>query len=150
MTPEPLAKAYEPRDVEARWYAFWEGAGFFTAGARPSSKPFAIVIPPPNVTGALHIGHAFTNSLQDVIIRWRRMQGHNVLWLPGLDHASGRVRLGAGVLEVNVRRERAAAPSARARVSGRLVAERAAGEIDVPRATALGDEVDIDIVLPCE
>jgi hypothetical protein len=70
--------------------------------------------------------------------------------LPGLDHASGRMRLGAGVLKVNVRRERAAAPSARARISGRPVAERAAGEIDVPRAAALGDEIDVDIVLPCE
>jgi hypothetical protein len=70
--------------------------------------------------------------------------------LPGLDHASGRVRLGSGMLTVNVRREHAAAPSARARVSGRLVAERAAGEIDVPRAAALGDEIDVDIVLPCE
>jgi len=87
MSPETLAKAYEPRDVEPRWYAFWEESGYFTAGLQPGRRPFAIVIPPPNVTGALHIGHSFTNSLQDAIVRWRRMQGYDVLWLPGLDHA---------------------------------------------------------------
>jgi valyl-tRNA synthetase len=82
-----LPKAYEPREVEARWYPVWEERGYFKA--RPdSAKPgFAIVIPPPNVTGALHIGHAFTNTLQDVIVRWKRMSGFDTLWLPGLDHA---------------------------------------------------------------
>ncbi len=84
---EPLAKAYEPKDVERRWYAFWEERGFFKAHPTSGRPPFCIVLPPPNVTGSLHIGHAFTNTLQDVIARWKRMSGFDVLWLPGLDHA---------------------------------------------------------------
>jgi len=84
---ESLAKAYEPKDVERRWYAFWEERGFFTAHPASPRPPFCIVLPPPNVTGSLHIGHAFTNTLQDVIARWKRMSGFDVLWLPGLDHA---------------------------------------------------------------
>ncbi|HET9313936.1 MAG TPA: valine--tRNA ligase [Vicinamibacteria bacterium] len=84
---EPLAKAYEPKDVERRWYAFWEERGFFKAHPSSPRPPFCIVLPPPNVTGSLHIGHAFTNTLQDVIARWKRMSGFDVLWLPGLDHA---------------------------------------------------------------
>jgi valyl-tRNA synthetase len=84
---DELAKAYDPREVEPRWSRFWEGKGFFTADSRSARPPFAIVIPPPNVTGSLHIGHAFTLTLQDVIVRWKRMSGHDVLWLPGLDHA---------------------------------------------------------------
>jgi valyl-tRNA synthetase len=84
---EPLAKAYEPKDVERRWYAFWEERGFFRADPTSQKPPFCIVLPPPNVTGSLHIGHAFTNTLQDVIARWKRMSGFDVLWLPGLDHA---------------------------------------------------------------
>ena len=86
MTSE-LAKAYEPRDVESRWYPFWEKSGFFTADPASPKPPFAIMIPPPNVTGSLHIGHAFTLTLQDVIVRWKRMSGFDTLWLPGLDHA---------------------------------------------------------------
>jgi valyl-tRNA synthetase len=87
MTNDELAKAYEPRDVERRWYAFWEESGFFHADPQSGKPSFAIVIPPPNVTGSLHIGHAFTLTLQDVIVRWKRMQGFDTLWLPGLDHA---------------------------------------------------------------
>ena len=87
MTKEPLAKVYDPKDVEPRWREFWEAQGFFRADPTSDKKPFAIVIPPPNVTGSLHIGHAFTNTLQDVIVRWKRMSGFDVLWLPGLDHA---------------------------------------------------------------
>jgi valyl-tRNA synthetase len=87
MTKEPLAKVYDPKDVEPRWREFWEAQGFFRADPASDKKPFAIVIPPPNVTGSLHIGHAFTNTLQDVIVRWKRMSGFDVLWLPGLDHA---------------------------------------------------------------
>src|SRR6185503_10930501 len=86
-TNPPLAKAYEPREVEARWYRVWEESGAFRADPASGREAFAIVIPPPNVTGSLHIGHAFTLTLQDVIVRWRRMQGRDVLWLPGLDHA---------------------------------------------------------------
>jgi valyl-tRNA synthetase len=87
MDNEELARAYEPRDVEARWYPFWEQSGFFKADPRSSKPPFTIMIPPPNVTGSLHIGHAFTIGLQDVIVRWKRMSGFDVLWMPGLDHA---------------------------------------------------------------
>jgi valyl-tRNA synthetase len=87
MIQDELSKAYEPRDHERRWYQFWEEQGFFRADPTSDKPPFAIVIPPPNVTGSLHIGHAFTLTLQDVIVRWKRMQGFDTLWLPGLDHA---------------------------------------------------------------
>jgi len=87
MSQEELAKAYEAREVEARWYPFWEKRGFFEAKADSTQPRFAIVIPPPNVTGSLHMGHAFTLTLQDVIVRWKRMKGFDTLWLPGLDHA---------------------------------------------------------------
>ncbi|MBM3993038.1 MAG: valine--tRNA ligase [Planctomycetes bacterium] len=81
-----LAKAYNPQEAQAKWLAFWDERGYFHS--RPDSrKPFTIVIPPPNVTGALHMGHALNNTLQDVLIRWRRMQGYNALWMPGTDHA---------------------------------------------------------------
>jgi valyl-tRNA synthetase len=87
MTQEPLAKAYEPKAVESRWYPVWEKSGFFTAHPESGKPPFAIMIPPPNVTGSLHIGHAFTLTLQDIVVRWKRMSGFDTLWLPGLDHA---------------------------------------------------------------
>ena len=87
MAKEELAKVYDPKDVEKRWYAFWEQGGLMRADSGSEKRPFAIVIPPPNVTGSLHIGHAFTLTLQDVIVRWRRMSGFDTLWLPGLDHA---------------------------------------------------------------
>src|SRR5262245_25255805 len=87
MTSETLPKAYDPHEAETRWYAFWEKSGFFRADPDSKKTPFALVIPPPNVTGSLHIGHAFTLTLQDVLVRWRRMQGRDVLWLPGTDHA---------------------------------------------------------------
>jgi valyl-tRNA synthetase len=81
-----LPKAYDPQEAQGRWLAFWEEHGYFHS--RPDSRDsFCIVIPPPNVTGALHMGHALNNTLQDVLIRWRRMQGFNALWIPGTDHA---------------------------------------------------------------
>ncbi|MDR3579678.1 MAG: valine--tRNA ligase [Oryzomonas sp.] len=86
MTKE-LAKGYEPHDVEKRWYAEWEAKGYFHAAAASDRKPYSIVIPPPNVTGALHMGHALNNTLQDILCRWKRQQGYNVLWMPGTDHA---------------------------------------------------------------
>ncbi len=82
-----LAKGYEPHDVEKRWYEEWEQKGYFHAAATSDKKPYSIVIPPPNVTGALHMGHALNNTLQDILCRWKRMQGYNVLWMPGTDHA---------------------------------------------------------------
>src|SRR6187455_2917531 len=81
-----LPTRYDPKN-EARWYAWWVEKGFFHSDPDPKRKPFTIVIPPPNVTGALHMGHALNNTLQDVLIRFRRMQGYNALWIPGTDHA---------------------------------------------------------------
>ena len=87
-----LAKAYEPKDAQQKWLAFWEARGYFHSEPDPDRTrfpkgPFTVVIPPPNVTGALHMGHALNNTLQDVLVRWRRMQGYNALWMPGTDHA---------------------------------------------------------------
>ncbi|MGH6659790.1 MAG: class I tRNA ligase family protein, partial [Sphingomicrobium sp.] len=81
-----LAKTFEPGPIEARWYAHWEGEGLFRP-ARPDAEPFTIVIPPPNVTGSLHIGHALDNTLQDILVRHARMQGKDALWVVGMDHA---------------------------------------------------------------
>ena len=83
-----LAKGYEHQEVEARWYAFWKGRGYFHGDERDRSRPaFSIVLPPPNVTGSLHLGHALTATLQDVLVRWKRLSGYNTMWLPGTDHA---------------------------------------------------------------
>ncbi|WP_338865579.1 valine--tRNA ligase [Myxococcus stipitatus] len=82
-----LSKAYEPTEVEARRYAFWLERGYFRAEATSDKPAFSIVLPPPNVTGSLHIGHALTATIQDILTRWKRMSGFNALWLPGTDHA---------------------------------------------------------------
>ena len=82
-----LDKNFRPTEVEARLYAQWENAGAFRAGDKPGAPSFSIVIPPPNVTGNLHIGHALNNTLQDALARFERMRGKNVLWQPGTDHA---------------------------------------------------------------
>lgn len=87
MEIRELAKGYEPHDVEKRWYSEWLDRGYFHAAAAAAKEPYSIVIPPPNVTGALHMGHALNNTLQDMLCRWKRMTGHNVLWMPGTDHA---------------------------------------------------------------
>jgi valyl-tRNA synthetase len=86
MTTE-LPKQYDPKEAQQRWLAFWNEHGYFHSRPEPNRDPFTIVIPPPNVTGALHMGHALNNTLQDVLIRWRRVQGRNALWVPGTDHA---------------------------------------------------------------
>ena len=83
-----LAKTYEPREVEDRIYDFWTRGGWFHAEPNPEKEPYTIVIPPPNVTGQLHMGHALDETLQDILIRFKRMQGYEALWLPGTDHAS--------------------------------------------------------------
>ena len=83
-----IAKTYDPKQVEDRLYNEWEEKGYFHAVVDESKEPFCIVIPPPNITGQLHMGHALDNALQDIIIRWKRMQGYSALWLPGTDHAS--------------------------------------------------------------
>ena len=84
---EPLSKAYEASAVEERLYAWWESSGFFKASPDPEKNPFTIVMPPPNVTGELHIGHAMTATIQDALIRYHRMRGDSALWIPGTDHA---------------------------------------------------------------
>jgi valyl-tRNA synthetase len=87
MSEETLDKSYEPHDVEKRWYEFWETEKLFSASDKNSGKSYSIVIPPPNVTGVLHMGHALNNTLQDVLCRYKRLRGYNVLWMPGTDHA---------------------------------------------------------------
>ena len=84
---QSIPKAYDPAAVEKKWYGWWEEQGFFRAGVDPHKPHYSIVLPPPNVTGSLHMGHALNITLQDLIIRWKRMQGFDVLWLPGTDHA---------------------------------------------------------------
>jgi valyl-tRNA synthetase len=83
-----LPKSYEAKKVDAKWYQFWKGQNFFQADPHSSKQPYCIVMPPPNITGALHMGHALVNTLQDILIRWKRMLGYEVLWVPGTDHAS--------------------------------------------------------------
>jgi len=82
-----MEKNYDPKLVEEKWYARWEEDGCFAADPKDPGEPYCIVIPPPNVTGRLHIGHALNNSIQDILIRWKRMQGFNAVWVPGTDHA---------------------------------------------------------------
>ena len=81
-----LNKSYDPKEAEARLYNYWETEGFFKCGLT-SNQSFSIVIPPPNVTGSLHMGHALNNTLQDIIVRYKRMLGEDVLWQTGTDHA---------------------------------------------------------------
>jgi valyl-tRNA synthetase len=87
MSKGALPKAYEFAEVESHWYRYWEESGFFIADAKSSKKPYSIVIPPPNVTGQLHMGHALNNTLQDILCRYKRLKGFEVLWVPGTDHA---------------------------------------------------------------
>ena len=78
---------YNPGEIEGKWYSYWENQGYFHEEVDTNKEPFSIVLPPPNVTGMLHMGHALDNTLQDILIRFKRMQGYNVLWMPGTDHA---------------------------------------------------------------
>lgn len=87
MEEKNIPTVYDPRSFEKKWYGFWEENKLFHAKVEQDKKPFSIVIPPPNVTGQLHMGHALDETLQDILIRWRRMQGYNTLWMPGCDHA---------------------------------------------------------------
>ena len=82
-----LNKAYEPHEAEEKWYQYWMDHDYFRAQDTSEKTQFSIVIPPPNVTGMLHMGHALNNALQDIMIRFKRMQGYNALWMPGTDHA---------------------------------------------------------------
>ena len=87
MASKVLDKSYDPHQVEEKWYHYWEERGYFRADEDSEQKAYSIVIPPPNVTGVLHIGHALNNTLQDILIRFKRMEGFAVLWMPGTDHA---------------------------------------------------------------
>lgn len=87
MEQRELPKAYDPSQVEQKWYQYWEANGFFKPQGDDRARPFSIVIPPPNVTGTLHMGHALNNTLQDILIRYHRMKGYKTLWQPGTDHA---------------------------------------------------------------
>ena len=83
-----ISTTYNPKEFEDRIYKEWEEKGYFKASPNPNKVPFTVVIPPPNITGQLHMGHALNDSIQDSIIRFKRMQGYETLWLPGTDHAS--------------------------------------------------------------
>ena len=83
-----IPKVYDPASVEKKWYKYWEEHRYFHAEVEADKKPFSIVIPPPNITGQLHMGHALDETLQDILIRYKRMSGYSALWLPGTDHAS--------------------------------------------------------------
>ncbi len=87
-TQSEMPKAYEPHKVEEKWHKFWLEKGYFTPKIDPAKKPFVIIMPPPNITGELHLGHALTATLEDIMVRWHRMKGEPTLWLPGVDHAS--------------------------------------------------------------
>ena len=82
-----LAKSFEPAKIEARWYPTWEKRGYFRAGLDPKKPSFSIQLPPPNITGILHMGHAFNQTVMDTLTRYHRMAGYNTMWLPGTDHA---------------------------------------------------------------
>ncbi len=87
MTKSVFDSPYSHSEIEEKWYQFWLKKGYFSADNRSGKKPYVIMMPPPNITGALHLGHALTSAIQDILIRWKRMQGLNTLWLPGSDHA---------------------------------------------------------------
>ncbi|MBM4167219.1 MAG: class I tRNA ligase family protein, partial [Ignavibacteria bacterium] len=82
-----LSKQYSPKEVEEKWYKLWEEKNYFHATANAKKKPYTVMIPPPNVTGSLTMGHVLNNSIQDVFVRWKRMCGYETLWMPGTDHA---------------------------------------------------------------
>jgi valyl-tRNA synthetase len=82
-----MEKTYDPKAIEARWSARWVEKGYFLGDAARGGEPYCVMIPPPNITGILHMGHALNNTIQDILARWRRMEGRNVVWMPGTDHA---------------------------------------------------------------
>lgn len=105
MTDTPAAsddKGFEPKDVEAKWYAAWEEAGVFAASAKSDRPAYCVQMPPPNVTGSLHMGHAMRCTFEDILVRYHRMLGHNTLWQPGIDHAGIATQT---VVERQLRRE---------------------------------------------
>ena len=93
-----LPKVYDPKQVEKKIYDMWMRGGYFAGKADPDKKPFSIVMPPPNVTGQLHMGHALDATLQDILTRYKRMQGYAALWVPGTDHAGIATQIKVGCL----------------------------------------------------
>lgn len=87
MMKSKMPKTYKASDAEDKWYQFWCDGNYFKGKVDKNKKPYSIVIPPPNVTGMLHLGHVLNNTLQDILIRWRKMNGYSVCWFPGTDHA---------------------------------------------------------------
>ncbi len=87
MTMKEMSKTYNPKDIEDQIYSYWMAQHCFAAPNPPKADTYCIVIPPPNVTGALHMGHALNNTIQDILTRWKRMSGYATLWQPGTDHA---------------------------------------------------------------
>ena len=85
---ECMNKNYNPKEVEDKIYENWEKSGYFSASIDENKKPYSVIMPPPNVTGNLHMGHALDQTMQDILIRFKRMQGYSALWIPGTDHAS--------------------------------------------------------------
>ena len=101
-TAGEMAKAYAPRQVEERLYRLWLDGGYFAPRIEPGRQPFVIIMPPPNLTGELHLGHALTATIEDLLIRWHRMKGVPTLWLPGVDHAGIATQ---NVVEKNLKKE---------------------------------------------
>ena len=97
-----IPKAYEPHGAEAKWYPLWVKSGMFHGRTRSKKKPYSIVIPPPNVTDILHLGHALNNTLQDILVRWKRSMGYEAEWMPGVDHAGIATQV---VVEKNLAKE---------------------------------------------
>jgi valyl-tRNA synthetase len=154
-----IPKVYDPREAEERWYGEWERSGAFEAEVRPERKPYTIVMPPPNVTGALHMGHALNMTIQDTLIRRARMKGYEALWLPGVDHASiavqnvverklvreeGKSRWDLGREEF-VERCREFAEESRSQILGQL--KRLGASVDWRRLRYTMDERYVDAVL---
>lgn len=102
MTRDNLPTTYNPEEVENKWAHYWQENNLYHVEIQPDKKPFSMVIPPPNVTGSLHMGHALNNTIQDIIIRWKRMSGYNALWLPGTDHGGIATQ---NVVEKNLAKE---------------------------------------------
>src|SRR4030043_1756736 len=110
---DEMPKAYEPGNTEQKWYDFWMKQDYFRAERDPEKKPFVIILPLPNVTGELHVGHVLVVTLQDIMTRWHRMKGDSALWLPGTDHAGiatqvvrERVLAGEGIKRQQLGREK--------------------------------------------
>src|SRR5471032_1951783 len=101
--PTELSKAYEPKLVEDKWYADWLAKGSFTANPSSTKPPYSIVVPPPNVTGVLTMGHVLNNTLQDILVRRARLEGREAMWLPGTDHAGIATQ---NVVERELRKEK--------------------------------------------